>query len=118
MKEKSNVYLWGVALLAFAGLSYFLYKKTRKIKGSDNFNLLLTNEPTAKILGEIIKLKIDDNTYAQFYKNTRFFIFNTKNNTVLTKGNYYNGGRILESDNSKNTIKGNDVIQNLKDYKA
>jgi hypothetical protein len=114
MKEKDNVYLWGISLAVLGVVAYYLYKKSGKRVGVDNYNLVLAYEPTAKVLGDIIKVKIDNERFAQFYTNNRFFIF--KGKTALGKGTYLDGGRVLKSDDGKKDIKGKDIIQNLKNY--
>lgn len=114
MKEKDNVYLWGVSLAVLGVIAYLLYKKNTKRTGSDNYNLLLVNEPTAQVIGDIIKVKFDNDKFAQFYKNNRVIAF--KGKTLLKKGTYLNGGRTIQPDGSKKVIKGNDIIQNLKDF--
>lgn len=116
MKEKDNVYLWGISLAVLGIVAYYLYKKNKKIVGSDNYNLVLVNEPTAQVVGDAIKVKIDADTFAQFYKNNRVILF--KGKTLLKKGTYFNGGRIIQADGSQKVIKSNDVIENLKDFKV
>lgn len=100
----------GVALIG--GVGYFLYTR-RKIIGIESWNLVFKNVPSAILTTdkETAKVLLNDGFFAQFYQNNRFYIFDSQSKYV-SKGYYYSGGKILQSDSGE-IIRGNSVILNL-----
>jgi hypothetical protein len=89
--------------LGVIGLAYYLvsYKKSNKIvSGSDNFEAVKANlggkfDDSSDVA--ITKFNSDKNI-AQFYKNNRLAIFDANTKSLLKKGNYSDGGRIIQMD--------------------
>lgn len=124
MKENQKVFLWAGGFVALVVVSYYLYKKFKKpIVGSDNYNLLLVNEPTAKATttptqGNVIRVDIGKDAFAIFYPTNRFFLYKIEENKrkEVARGTYLNGGRYFKKDGDTKEIKGNDVLANIKNY--
>jgi len=93
--------------LGVVGLAYyFLVYKKDKNKGNvytqfDNFNSLQTNLGLKANKDNVVIVPFNENNNkAQFYTNDRVIIFD-KNNNIVAKGSYSNGGQTITLDNGK-----------------
>ena len=96
-------------VLGAVGLAYYflVYKKDGKGEGDaysdlDNFTSLQTNLGLKDVNNDgVISVPFNnEKNKAQFYKNNRVFFFD-KNNKVVAKGSYSNGGQSITLDNGK-----------------
>jgi len=90
----------------------YLYPNPKKANSNfldlqDNLGLKPNNE------GVIVFKFNDGANKVQFYGNDRVFIFN-KNDNILLKGKYEDGGKKIISDSGK-SVSGNSVWKNLLD---
>jgi len=95
----------GIAL-ALVG-AYLLFRK------KSNYELIKKNlGDNIHEKDDIITVPFNDGkNQAQFYKNNRVIIFDNKESVIL-RGNYSDGGKVISIDNGK-TIKGGSVWNNL-----
>lgn len=96
---------------AFFIVRRFLYPNAKQV--NSNF-LDLQENIGIKPNGDIVIAKFNEGeNKAQFYSNDRFFIFD-KNNNILNKGKYEDGGKKITFDSGK-IISSNSVWKNLLD---
>ena len=93
---------------------YQFYIKPKVNKAVDDLKLLENNTGLTANSKDILTIKFNEGeNFAQFYANNRVVIFD-KNNTIVVKGKYEDGGKKITLDNGK-IISGGSVFQNLLD---
>ncbi len=124
-KTKNGLIVTGIVALVVV-VVYFGYKKFFPEAGNlgfgenvlaDNFEMLQTNLPNNKPAKDgtiVVPFSIVNNVpqnKAQFYKNGRVIIYDSKN-AVIKKGSYSDGGKTIAIDGGKTASTGS-VFNNL-----